>query len=57
MANLKELITELKEIQARVEKVQHQVNGTHEGARLIVIAFEIEKVIIPSLKRTVSRMN
>ncbi len=29
----------------------------HEGARLIVIAFEIEKVIIPSLKRTVSRMN
>lgn len=57
MANLKDLISELKDVQARVEKVQQQINGTHEGARLIVIAFEIEKIIIPSLGRTLSRIN
>jgi hypoxanthine-guanine phosphoribosyltransferase len=54
---MKEVITELEQIQKRITELQKEINGTIEGARLIVIAFELNSLIIPSLKRKQINLN
>ncbi len=54
---MKEVITELEQIQKRITELQKEINGTKERARLIVIAFELNNIIIPSLKRKQINLN